>query len=62
MKDEDAESDKGAGGLNIDGMVGLVVGGIVMIAVATHLVWRFYIKSKRPQTPISIYVEDVNSV
>ncbi|KAH8656389.1 hypothetical protein BGZ61DRAFT_540962 [Ilyonectria robusta] len=62
MKDEEAESDKGGGGLNIGGIVGCVVGGIVMIAVATYLVWRFCIKPKRSQTPTSINVEDVDPV
>ncbi|KAH6874602.1 hypothetical protein B0T10DRAFT_567277 [Thelonectria olida] len=60
MKDEEAESGKGGGGLSIGGIVAGVVGGIVMIAVATYLVWRFYIKPKRSHTPTSIYVEDVD--
>ncbi|KAH6883967.1 hypothetical protein B0T10DRAFT_410694 [Thelonectria olida] len=60
MKDEETESGQGGGGLNMSGIVAGVVGGIVMIAVATYLIWRFYIKPKRSQTPTSIYVEDVD--
>ncbi|KAJ3453298.1 hypothetical protein MRS44_017545 [Fusarium solani] len=62
MKDEEAESDKGGGGLTIGGIIGGIVGSIVMIAVATYLVWRFYIKPKRSQAPTSIKVEDVDPV
>ncbi|KAJ9413391.1 hypothetical protein QL093DRAFT_2595021 [Fusarium oxysporum] len=62
MQDEEAGSDKGGGGLNIGGIIGGIVGGIVMLAVATCLVWRFYIRPKRSQTPISMYVEDVDLV
>ncbi|KAH7116362.1 hypothetical protein EDB81DRAFT_668842 [Dactylonectria macrodidyma] len=62
MKDEKAESDKGGGGSNIGGIFGVVVGGIIVIAVATYLVWRFYIKPKRSQIPTSIYVENVDLV
>ncbi|EXK77440.1 hypothetical protein FOQG_17848 [Fusarium oxysporum f. sp. raphani 54005] len=62
MQDEEAGSDKGGGGLNIGGIIGGIVGGIVMLAVATCLVWKFYIRPKRSQTPISMYVEDVDLV
>ncbi|KAM5359056.1 hypothetical protein ACJZ2D_014777 [Fusarium nematophilum] len=46
----EAESDREASGLNIRGMVGGVIGGIDIIAVAAYLVWRFYIKPKRSST------------
>ncbi|KAH7463268.1 hypothetical protein FOMA001_g18043 [Fusarium oxysporum f. sp. matthiolae] len=62
MQDEGAGSDKGGGGLNIGGIIGGIVGGIVMIAVATCIVWRFYIRPKRSQTPISMHLEDVDLV
>ena len=62
MKDEEAESDKGGGGLNIGGIIGGIIGSIVVIAVATYLAWRFYIKPKRSQTPTSISVEDMDPV
>ncbi|KAJ3453368.1 hypothetical protein MRS44_017615 [Fusarium solani] len=62
MKDEEAESDKGGGGLTIGGIIGGIIGTIVMIAVATYLVWRSYIKPKRSQAPTSIKVEDVDPV
>ncbi|KAM6514366.1 overproduction-induced pheromone-resistant [Fusarium falciforme] len=62
MKDEEAESDKGGGGLNIGAIIGGIIGSTVVIAVATYLAWRFYIKPKRSQTPTSIKVEDMDPV
>ncbi|KAI8648704.1 Opy2 domain-containing protein [Fusarium keratoplasticum] len=62
MKDEEAESDKGGGGLNIGGIIGGIIGSIVMIAVVAYLAWRFYIKPKRSQTLTPINFEDVDPV
>ncbi|KAH7124981.1 hypothetical protein B0J13DRAFT_647050 [Dactylonectria estremocensis] len=62
IKDEEAESDRGGGGLHIGGIVSSIVGGIIVIVVATYLVWKFYIKPKRSQIPTSIYIEDVGPV
>jgi hypothetical protein len=62
MKDEEAAFDKGGGGLNIGGIIGGIIGSIVVIAVATYLAWRFYIKPKRSQTPTSINVEYMDPV
>ncbi|EGU72347.1 hypothetical protein FOXB_17144 [Fusarium oxysporum f. sp. conglutinans Fo5176] len=59
-REAEAESHKGGSGLTTGGIIGGIIGSIVIISVATYLVWRFYIKLKRPQTPASIHIEAVD--
>ncbi|KAF4974761.1 hypothetical protein FZEAL_8378 [Fusarium zealandicum] len=56
------EDSSGGGGPNIGAIVGGVLGGVVVIALATYLMWRFCVKPKRSQIPTSIYVEDVDAI
>ncbi|KAF5023977.1 hypothetical protein F66182_3963 [Fusarium sp. NRRL 66182] len=61
-KSDSDTSDNDSGGPNIGAIVGGVLGGIVVIAIATYIVWRFCIKPKRSQIPTSIYIEDVDAL
>ncbi|KAJ9419543.1 hypothetical protein FOXG_19645 [Fusarium oxysporum f. sp. lycopersici 4287] len=61
-REAEAESHKGGSGLTTGGIIGGIIGSIVIISVATYLVWRFYIKLKRPQTPASIHIEAVDPI
>ncbi|EGU88940.1 hypothetical protein HZS61_004977 [Fusarium oxysporum f. sp. conglutinans] len=59
-RNAEAESKKGGCGLTIGGIIGGIIASIVIIFAATYLVWRFYIKPKRSQSPTSIHVEDMD--
>ncbi|EXK39331.1 hypothetical protein FOXG_05292 [Fusarium oxysporum f. sp. lycopersici 4287] len=61
-KDSDNSNNSGGGGPNVGAIVGGVLGGIVVIAIATYIVWRFCIKPKRSQIPTSIYIEDTDAI
>ncbi|KAF4415323.1 OPY2 [Fusarium acutatum] len=56
-RDVEVESHKEGGGLTIGGIIGGVIGSIIITSIATYLVWRFYVKPKRLQTPTSIRIE-----
>ncbi|EXK23815.1 hypothetical protein FOXG_21958 [Fusarium oxysporum f. sp. lycopersici 4287] len=59
-RNAEAESEKGGCGLTIGGIIGGIIASIVIIFAATYLVWRFYIKPKRSQSPTSILVFDMD--
>ncbi|KAH7325971.1 hypothetical protein B0I35DRAFT_474683 [Stachybotrys elegans] len=46
------------GTVNAGAIAGGVIGGIVLIAVVTYLLWRFFVKPKRAQLPSSIFEAD----
>ncbi|PMD44158.1 hypothetical protein L207DRAFT_273817 [Hyaloscypha variabilis F] len=49
---------KASPGPNVGAIAGGVIGGVVMIAALTYLVWRFCIKTKRQQYEQENWVED----
>ncbi|KFA66389.1 hypothetical protein S40285_01255 [Stachybotrys chlorohalonatus IBT 40285] len=57
----DSNDDEG-GQVNAGAIAGGVIGGIVLIALATYLVWRFLVKPKRSQLPSSIFEADSSPV
>ncbi|KAJ9413151.1 hypothetical protein FOXG_22577 [Fusarium oxysporum f. sp. lycopersici 4287] len=59
-RNAEAESKKGGCGLTIGGIIGGIIASIIIIFAATYLVWRFYIKPKRSQSPTSIHVFDMD--
>jgi hypothetical protein len=47
-------------GPNVGAIAGGVVAGVVLIAIATYLLWRFCIKPRRALETPQVYVEDVD--
>ncbi|OLN86504.1 Protein OPY2 [Colletotrichum chlorophyti] len=58
---KDDTKDDGAGSKpNTGAIVGGVIAGLIVIAIVTYLVWRFFIKTKRQSIIQEAYSEDSN--
>ncbi|TDZ13239.1 Protein OPY2 [Colletotrichum spinosum] len=60
VKDDSKSSSSSGNGPNTGAIVGGVIGGLAVIAIATYLVWRFFIKTKRQSIIEESYIEDAN--
>ncbi|KAJ0350944.1 hypothetical protein KNSL1_003614 [Colletotrichum chrysophilum] len=60
VKDDSSTTTKSSSGPNTGAIVGGVIGGLAFIAIATYLVWRFFIKTKRQSIIQESYIEDVH--
>jgi hypothetical protein len=58
---ETGSGDEDGGGVNVGAIAGGVIGGVVLIAVATYLVWRFCIKPKRAESVRKSFEPDSSS-
>ncbi|KAK1495838.1 Opy2 protein [Colletotrichum abscissum] len=56
-KDDSKSSSSSSSKPNTGAIVGGVIGGLVVIAIATYLVWRFFIKTKRQSIIQESYAE-----
>ncbi|WYZ41816.1 hypothetical protein EsH8_V_000711 [Colletotrichum jinshuiense] len=57
---DDSKSTSSSSKPNTGAIVGGVIGGLVVIAIATYLVWRFFIKTKRQSIIQESYIEESN--
>ncbi|OBR07757.1 Opy2 protein [Colletotrichum higginsianum IMI 349063] len=60
VKDDSSSSTSSSSKPNTGAIVGGVIGGLIVIAIATYLVWRFFIKTKRQSIIQESYIEESN--
>ncbi|KAK1963688.1 hypothetical protein LY78DRAFT_543520, partial [Colletotrichum sublineola] len=59
-KDDSSSSSSSGNQPNTGAIVGGVIGGLAVIAIATYLVWRFFIKTKRQSIIQESYIEEAS--
>ncbi|KAK2036920.1 Opy2 protein [Colletotrichum somersetense] len=59
-KDDSSSSSSTGNQPNTGAIVGGVIGGLAVIAIATYLVWRFFIKAKRQSIIQESYIEEAS--
>ncbi|KAF6842183.1 Protein OPY2 [Colletotrichum musicola] len=60
VQDDSKSSSSSGSKPNTGAIVGGVIAGLIVIAIATYLVWRFFIKTKRQSIIQESYIEDSN--
>ncbi|KAK1990985.1 Opy2 protein [Colletotrichum falcatum] len=59
-KDDSSSSSSSSNEPNTGAIVGGVIGGLAVIAIATYLVWRFFIQAKRQSIIQESYIEEAS--